>query len=85
MRMKRLLHRMHLAGLGNAFDGLDDRAIGLHRERKARAHRLAVDDDGATAAFAGAAADMGAGEAEVVAQEVAQCLSGNILNPMNRL
>jgi hypothetical protein len=42
-------------------------AVGLHREEQAGAHRLAVEEHGAGAADAVLAADVGAGQAEVVA------------------
>ena len=45
-------------------------AVGLDGEQDARAHRLAVEQHGAGAAHPVLAADVGAGEAEVVAQEV---------------
>ena len=45
-------------------------AVGLHREPRARFDRDAVDEHRAGAALAGVAADLGAGEAERLAQEV---------------
>ena len=48
------------------------RAFGLHREHQAGAHRLAVDQHGAGAADAVLAADMGAGEPQLVAQAIGQ-------------
>ena len=48
------------------------RALGLHREHQAGARRHAVDLHGAGAADAVLAADMGAGGAEDVAQEIAE-------------
>ena len=47
-------------------------SVGLHREHQAGAHRLAVEEDRAGAADAVLAADVRAGQAELVAQEVAQ-------------
>ncbi len=47
-------------------------ALGLHRQHQAGAHRGAVDDDGAGAADAVLAADMGAGQPQVVAQAVGE-------------
>ena len=44
------------------------RAVGLGGEHRARLHRLAVEQHGARAARRGVAADVGAGEAEHVAQ-----------------
>ena len=53
-------------------DGGDRRAVGLHREHQARADRLAVHQHGAGAAHAVLAADVGPGEPQLAAQEVAQ-------------
>ena len=50
-------------------------AVGLDREHQAGADRLAVEDDGAGAADAVLAADMGAGLAAVVADRVDQGLA----------
>ena len=47
-------------------------AVGLRREHQAGAHGSAVEDDRAGAADAVLAADMGAGEQQIVAQEIAQ-------------
>ena len=71
MVAKSLLHRMQAAvGGGNAFDGDDARALRLHREHVAALHRLAVHVDGAGAALGGVAADVRAGQAQMVADEV---------------
>src|SRR5260370_1342401 len=48
------------------------RPLGLHREDQARPHCRAVDQDGAGPAHAVLAAELGAGEAAVLAQEVGQ-------------
>ena len=70
---ERLLHRAHRLGVvADALDGGDLVGLGRDREHQARAHRLAVDEHGARAAHAVLAADVGAGEAQVVAQEVGQ-------------
>ena len=70
---ERLLHRVQLVGaLGQALDGEHLRALGLDRQHGAGLHRLAVDVDDAGAALAGVAADMGAGHAEMLAQELNQ-------------
>ena len=72
MVLERLLQLVELAvGAGERLHGLHLAALGLHRERQARAHRGAVDLHGAAAADAVLAADMGAGRAERMAQEVA--------------
>ena len=65
-----LLHRMQVAVAGQAFDRGDVGAVRLDREHGARLHRLAVDQDGARAADAGLAADVRAGEAAAVTQEM---------------
>ena len=64
-----------LAGVGQAFDGLDLGAVALHRQHQAAAHDLAVDAHGAGAADAVLAADMAAGERQIVAQEIDQRLA----------
>ena len=51
---------------------VDVAAVGLHREHEARAHRLAVDEHRARAAHAVLAAEVGAGELELLAQEVGE-------------
>ena len=59
-------------GLGQAFDRAELGAVGLHREKQASAHRLTIHQDGAGTTDTVLTAHMGAGEAEVVAQEVGQ-------------
>ena len=56
----------------DALDGQDLVAVRLHREHQARARRVAVEQDGAGAADAVLAAQMRAGEAELVAQEIGE-------------
>ena len=51
-------------------------AVSLHGRHQARLHQLAVDEDGARAAFAGAAAFLRAREVELVAQEVEEPRAG---------
>src|SRR5207237_8105878 len=51
-------------------DGGDRRALGLHGEDGAGLHGFAVDQHGAGAAMRGVAADVRAGQAEGLAQEV---------------
>ena len=46
--------------------------VGLHREHQAGAHGSAVEHHGAGAAHAVLAADMGAGQQQLVAQKIAQ-------------
>ena len=70
---ERLLHRAEVLGVvADPLDGGDLVRLGRDGEHQARPHRLAVDEDGARAADAVLAADVGAGEAEVVAQEVGE-------------
>ena len=56
----------------DALDGLDRAAFGLHRENETAAHDVAVEPDRAGAAHAVLAADMGAGQTELVADEVGE-------------
>ena len=70
---ERLLHRAERAvRLGEPLDGGDLASVGRDREHQAGAHRPAVDQHRAGAAHAVLAADVGAGEAEVVAQRVGE-------------
>ena len=70
---KTFLQYRELAGRGGeAFDRAEVGAVDLHREDDAGSCRFAVDLDGAGAAHAVVAADMGAGGAEAVAQGVVQ-------------
>ncbi len=57
---------------GEALDGADLAPLGLDREHQAGAHRVAVDQHGAGAADAVLAAEMGAGEAAVLAERVGE-------------
>ena len=58
------------AVLGEAFDGDDGAPRRAGGGGEAGADGLAVEEDGAGAAVAGVAADLGAGEAGVLAQEL---------------
>ena len=70
---ERLLHRRELRrGVGKPFDSGDLVAVDGDSEQQARAHRLAVEQHGARPAHAVLAADVRAGQAEVVAQAVGQ-------------
>ena len=73
--MERALQLRNFAGVGQAFDGIDAFAGGLHREHQAAAHDVAVDAHGACAAHAVLAAGVRAGEAQVFTQEVDQVLA----------
>src|SRR5262245_56800678 len=64
-----------LALIGHALDGLDARAVALHREHQTTAHDHAIDAHRTGAADAVLAADMAAGEAQVLAQEIDQSLA----------
>ena len=70
MVVEGLLERGQLAVGGEPLDRLDAGAVGLDREHHAALHEHAVDDDAAGAAVAGVAADVAAGQLEVVADEV---------------
>src|SRR5438105_7384981 len=65
-----LLELRQLVLFGQALDGLDRGAVGLHREQHAALHERPVEDDAARAAVAGIAADVRAGQVEVVADQV---------------
>ena len=66
------LDRMQIAVLCQPLDGRDLRPAGLDREDRARLRAAAVDDHRAGAALAGVAADVRAGQAQLLAQEVHQ-------------
>ena len=51
------------------------RAVALHREGQAAAHDLAVQQHRAGAAHAMLAADMTAGQRQILAQKIDQCLA----------
>ena len=65
---ERLLHGVEIAVGGEAFDGDQFAAVGLHGEHGAGFDGLAVDGDGAGAADGGFAADVGSGEAGDLAE-----------------
>src|SRR4051794_25513854 len=67
---ERRLHRVQFVALGDAFDGGDAGARGLSGQHGAGFDRPAVDMDDTGAALAGVAADMGAGQVEVFAEQV---------------
>src|SRR5215510_6699496 len=70
---ERLLHRMQgTVRLGETLDGGDVGALDLPGEDGTRLHRLAVHMHHAGAALRGVAAHMGAGEPQVLAQELDQ-------------
>ena len=67
---ERLLDRVQLTILGHSLDRLKALALRLDGEHRAALDGLAVDEDRARAALAGVAADVCAGEPQVVAQVV---------------
>src|SRR5712692_1884391 len=71
---ERGLQRVQLGAARHAFDGLNRAALAFEREQQAGELRLAVDQHRAGAAFAELAAVLGAGEAEVLAQQLEQRL-----------
>src|SRR5262249_30642367 len=69
-----LLQRMELVAVRHALDRLYRLPAHLGAERQARAHEAPVDRDAAGAAVAGGAAFLGAGEMQLVAQDLEQRL-----------
>ncbi len=67
-----LQHRKPAGRRRQRFDGANVGAVGLHGQRKTRARGNAVDLDRAGAADAMLAADMGAGQRQVMAQDIAE-------------
>jgi hypothetical protein len=65
-----LLHRVQVRPIGKAFDRCDLRAIGLRREKKARADRLAVEKYRAGPACTVLAPGMGASKLELITNEI---------------
>src|SRR4029077_4974242 len=72
---ERALQIGDFVGVGHALDGLHTGAVALHRQHQAAAHHHAIDPHRAGPAHAVFAADMAAGEAELLAQEVDQRLA----------
>jgi hypothetical protein len=82
--VKRLLHRMQRVALRQALDGDHLAVLAGERQHRARFHADTVEMHRAAAALAGVAAHMGAGEAQMLAQELNQQgaslhLAGNAL------
>src|SRR6185503_10762963 len=68
---ERVLERVQRAVAGlHSLDRRDVRAIRLDREHRAAFHGLAIDGDGARAALARVAPDVGPGELQVLAEEL---------------
>ena len=72
---ERGLERRRAVGPGETLDRLDAPAVDLARGDEAGADLLAVEPHRARAAVAGIAADLGAGQAEVLAQDVHEAAS----------
>ena len=70
-----LLQRVQLALAGQALDGEHVLARRLEGGQRAGEHRRAVQQDGADAALGLVAADLGAGQAEALAQHIGQHLA----------
>ena len=64
-----------LAAVASALDGLHRGAVALRRQHQAAAHDLAITRTRAGAADAMLAADMAAGQRQVLAQEIDQRLA----------
>src|SRR5262249_36144857 len=64
------LDRMELAAFFQSLDRADGAAVGLYRQHGARLDRFAVDDHRAGAAVRGVAADVRAGQTQLIAQQV---------------
>src|SRR5215468_1538035 len=69
---ERLLHRMQRADAAERLDCLDAGAVGLHCQAEAGPGGETVEKHRAGSANAVLAADMGAGQTELVAEKVAQ-------------
>jgi hypothetical protein len=71
--MERLLQGMQsVGGRRDTLNGEELMSVRLHREHQAGARRAAIEEDGACAADAVLAAEMGAGQAELVTHEISQ-------------
>src|SRR5262249_49755235 len=72
VRHERLLERVQRAVLDQTFDRLDRPAVHPGGELAAGVDGLAVDEHGAGAALAAVAADLGAGEIQLIAEELGE-------------
>ena len=70
------LYRAQLTVLCQTFDGRDFAAIRLHREMKTGFDDFTVEQHGAGAALADDAADVSAGETDILAEEMRQAADG---------
>ena len=64
------LHRIELAVFSQSFDGRHCAAVRLHGKVETGFHHFAVEQHGARAALADHAADVRAGEADILAQKM---------------
>src|SRR5690606_10206312 len=71
-----LLQRMQFGAASQAFDGFDDRILGLHRQHETGVYRPAVDDHGARTAVTVSTAFFGAREVQLLPQHLKQRLAG---------
>ena len=69
---ERLLQRVQFVASSEPLDSAHPRALGLHREHQAGPYRLVVDQHGAGAALALAAAVFCAGQLEILTQDIEQ-------------
>jgi hypothetical protein len=67
---ERSLHRVQFVALGDTLNGGDIGAVGLSDQHRAGFDRPPVDMHDTGAALAGVAADMGAGQIQMIAQEM---------------
>ena len=67
--------------IAQTLDCVNHRTVGLDGQDRARLHGAAVQVHGARAALGGVASDMGTGDAEVLAQELDEQLSGLNVGP----
>ena len=67
-----LLHRVEAVAVGQPLDRRDGAAVGLHRQGEARPHRLPVEQDRARPAHPVLAAQVRAGQPEVVAEQLGE-------------
>src|SRR6266480_69148 len=77
---KRLLQRIQLVSLRQAFDGENLFPFHPHRELAARVNVAAIDNHRAGAAFAAVTADLRTGETQFIPQDLAQSTSMLNLN-----
>ena len=77
MLAERRLERTQLVALRQALDRRNLKAVRLHRKNEARAHRRTISDYCARAAHAMFAANMRAGELEIMARQSASVVRGS--------